>query len=118
MARSLFPLLLVLVRWNDINVSNEGAHSFKLAFFEDANGGAPGNTGTYTAVSQLAPQTYSFASVVSGVKTVHLDVLTSSLQIEIRELALNGTTAAVPEPAGWALGLLGAAALAGWRRSA
>ncbi len=56
--------------------------------------------------------------MVSGVKTVHLDVLTSSLQIEIRELAFNGTTAAVPEPAGWALGLLGAAALVGWRRSA
>ncbi len=56
MPRSLFPLLLVLVLWNDINVSNEGVRSFKLVF-EDANGGALRNTGTYTVVSQLAPQT-------------------------------------------------------------
>jgi MYXO-CTERM domain-containing protein len=103
------------VLWNDVNVLNEGVRSFKLVF-EDASGGVLGSTGTYTAVSQFAPQTYSFASVVSGVKTVHLDVLTSILQIEIRELAFNGTVTAVPEPATWALGLLGAAALAGWRR--
>ncbi len=103
--------------WNDINISNEGVRSFKLVF-EDASGGALGSTGIYTAVSQFAPQTYSFASVVGGVKTVHLDVLTSSMQIEIRELAFNGTPA-VPEPATWALWLAGMAALAalaGWLR--
>jgi hypothetical protein len=103
------------VLWNDINISNEGVRSFKLVF-EDASGGALGSTGTYNAVSQFAPQTYTFASMVSGVKTVHLDVLTSSYQIEIRELAFNGTATAVPEPASWALGLLGAAAMVGWRR--
>ena len=105
------------VLWNDINVLNEGVRSFNLVL-EDANGAWLGTAGTYTAVSQFAPQTYSFASVVSGVKTVHLDVLTSSLQIEIRELAFNGTASAVPEPATWALALLGAAALAGSRRRA
>lgn len=102
------------VLWNDINISAEGVRSFKLVF-EDAGGGALGSTGTYTAVSQFAPQTYSFASVVSGVKTVHLDVLTSSLQIEIRELAFNGTPA-VPEPATWALWLAGAAVMVGLKR--
>lgn len=102
------------VLWNDINVLNEGVRSFNLVL-DDVNGAWLGTAGTYTAVSQFAPQTYSFASVVSGVKTVHLDVLTSSLQIEIRELAFNGTATAVPEPASWALALLGAAALAGWR---
>jgi hypothetical protein len=102
------------VLWNDINIFNEGVRSFKLVF-EDVGGGALGSTGIYTAVSQLAPQVYSFAGVVSGVKTVHLDVLTSSLQIEIREVAFNGAPA-VPEPATWALWLAGTAAMVGLRR--
>jgi PEP-CTERM motif len=99
--------------WNDINVSNEGVRSFTLSF-EDAGGGWLGTSGTLLSVSQLAPQLYTFASTVVGVKTVQLDVLTSSLQIEIRELAFNGV-AAVPEPGTWATMLAGLAAL-GWMR--
>lgn len=82
--------------WNDINVLNEGVRSFTLSF-EDAGGSALGSTGTLLAVSQSGPQVYSFADTVMGVKTVQLDVLTSSLQIEIREVAFNGV-AVVPEP--------------------
>lgn len=84
------------VLWNDINVRNEGVRTFTLEFL-DIGGSSLGSTGVLSAVSQLAPQTYSFASAVQNVKTVNLDVLTSSLQIEIRELAFNGVSA-VPEP--------------------
>lgn len=85
--------------WNDINVSNEGVRSFTLSF-EGLSGNALGSTGALSAVSQFAPQLYSFAGTVSGVKTVQIDVLASSLQIEIREVAFNGvaTVTAVPEP--------------------
>jgi hypothetical protein len=92
--------------WNDVNISNEGVRSFKLVF-EGAGGDELGSTGTFTAVSQFAPQTYTFGSLMTGVKTVHLDVLTSSLQIEIRELAFNGTVTAVPEPETWTMLLAG-----------
>jgi hypothetical protein len=94
--------------WNDINVRSEGVRTFTLSF-EDAAGALLGSTGTLSAVSQADPQVYSFASRVMGVKTVQLDVLTASWQIEIRELAFNGVSA-VPEPATWATmfaGLLG-----------
>ena len=93
--------------WNDINVVNEGVRSFKLTF-EDIGGNLLSSSATLTAVSQFAPQVYSFASV-AGVKTVQLDVLTSSLQIEIREVAFNGvpTVSAVPEPVTYALMLAG-----------
>ena len=97
--------------WNDINVSNEGVRSFTLSF-EDVGGMLLASTGTLSAVSQLAPQVYSFASTVTGVKTVQLDVLTSSLQVEIREVVFNGV-AAVPEPATLATMLAGLAAM-GW----
>jgi len=89
--------------WNDINVVNEGVLSFKLTF-EGIGGNALGSSAVLTAVSQLAPQVYSFANVAS-VKTVQLDVVTSNLQIEIREVAFNGvpTVSAVPEPETYAL---------------
>ncbi len=97
--------------WNDINILNEGVRSFSLAF-EDAAGAALGSTGVFTAVSQFAAQVYSFASV-AGVRRVHMDVITSNLQIEIREVAFNGALStpggSVPEPASL---LLTAAALA------
>lgn len=99
------------VLWNDINVLNEGVRSFSLEFV-DGQGSVLGQTGPLLAVSQLAPQTYSFASAVQGVKTVHLDVASSNLQIEIRELAFNGEVSAVPELATWATMLLGLAGLA------
>ncbi len=96
--------------WNDINISNEGVRSFTLSF-EDASGGSLGSTGVFSAVSQFAAQVYGFASV-ANVRRVHMDVLTSNLQIEIREVAFNGTLSApggsVPEPASL---LLAAAAL-------
>jgi hypothetical protein len=95
--------------WNDINVSNEGVRTFQLSF-EDASGNLLGSTGTLSAVSQLAPQVYTFASTVMGVSTVQLDVLTSNLQIEIRELAFNGV-AVVPEPGTLATMLAGLGAL-------
>jgi len=103
--------LTTLTIWNDINVWNEGVRSFKLSF-EDAAGAALGTTATYSAVSQYAPQSYSFATV-AGVKRVHMDVLSSNTQIELREVTFNGTAAAVPEPGAWALmglGLVGVAA--------
>jgi hypothetical protein len=104
------------VLWNDINILNEGVRTFKLEFL-DAAGASLGSTGTLSAVSRFAPQTYTFASTVAGVKTVHLDVLTSALQIEIRELAFNGVAAAVPEPAAVALWLAGLGTLMGVHRA-
>lgn len=98
--------------WNDINVLNEGVRTFALTF-ADASGATLGSTGTLAAVSQLAAQTYSFASTIIGVKTVHMDVLTSSIQIEIREVAFNGNVSAVPEPTSAALLLAGLAGVAG-----
>ena len=98
------------VLWNDINVFNEGVRSFELHFL-DAGNTQIGSSGLLSAVSQLAPQTYSFGTV-AGVKSVVLDVSTASLQIEIRELAFNGNVSAVPEPASAVLVLAGLAAIA------
>jgi PEP-CTERM motif len=103
------------VLWNDINVLNEGVRSFKLEFV-DAGGLSLGSTGTLAATSMFAAQTYSFASTVSGVKTVHMDVLSSNLQIEIRELAFNGVSS-VPEPATLAMMLAGLGAVLGLSRA-
>lgn len=106
--------------WNDINILNEGVRSFTLSF-EGAGGIDLGSTGVYTAVSQFAAQVYSFAPV-AGVQRVHMDVLTSNLQIEIREVAFNGEASvpggSVPEPASLLLvaAALGAAAAAMKRR--
>jgi hypothetical protein len=103
------------VLWNDINILNEGVRSFKLVF-EDASGSVLGSTGTLNAISMFAPQTYTFANV-SGVKTVQMDVLTSSLQIEIREVAFNGVVTAVPEPSNVAMMLAGLVGLGGVLRA-
>lgn len=103
------------VLWNDINVLNEGVRTFTMSF-QDAAGADLGSTGVLSAVSMLAPQTYTFAASVNGVKTVQLDVLTSSLQIEIREVAFNGMVSSVPEPSPAALLACGLAALALRRR--
>lgn len=99
--------------WNDINVLNEGVRTFTLTFL-DADGMSLGSTGTLMAVSQLAAQTYSFASTVFGAKTVYMDVLTSSVQLEIREVAFNGNVSAVPEPTSTALLAAGLAAMGGF----
>jgi len=112
--------LASFVLWNDVNVSAEGINNFSLRFHDAADAliaTAPVLTGP---VGQLAPQTYTFASVVTGVSKVNLDVLSSNIgvveHIEIREVAFNGIpTLAVPEPSTWAmlvagLGLLGFAA--------
>lgn len=103
--------------WNDVNVLNEGVRSFRLSF-EDAAGAHLGTTASHAAVSQFAPQAYSFAPV-AGVKRVHMDVLQAQFQIELREVAFNGMAAAVPEPGAWALmglGLTGVAAAVRRRR--
>lgn len=97
--------------WNDINISNEGVRTFRLSF-EDEAGASLGNTGVFNAVSQFNAQIYNFAPV-SGVKRVQLDVITSNLQIEIREVAFNGTASLgnnVPEPTSLALACVALAA--------
>ena len=105
--------------WNDINILNEGVRSFSLAF-EDAAGASLGSTGVFTAVSQFAAQVYSFATV-ADVRRVHLDVLTSNLQIEIREVAFNGTASggggSVPAPASLWLAAVALGAAAGANRA-
>ena len=84
--------------WNDINVNNEGVRTFSLNFI-DSEGFSLGTTGVLNAVSQFDAQVYDFGQTFVGVKTVEFNVLSSSLQIEIRELAFNGSaTFAVPEP--------------------
>jgi hypothetical protein len=104
--------------WNDINIFNEGVRSFRLTF-EDAAGATLGSTGVFSAVSQFAAQVYGFASV-ANVRRVQLDVLTSNLQIEIREVAFNGTRStpggSVPEPASLLLAGVALAAAGGASR--
>ena len=96
--------------WNDVNILNEGVRTFSLSFFDSANMNL-GSTGVLNAVSQFNAQVYDFGQTYTGVQTVGLNVLTSNLQIEIRELAFNGTaTSSVPAPASLALfgaGLIG-----------
>lgn len=101
--------------WNDINILNEGVRTFKLTF-EDVSGATLGSTGTLSAVSQYNAQVYTFASTMAGVKRVQMDVLSSNLQIEIREVAFNGSVAAVPEPGTVATMLAGLALVAGLSR--
>ena len=106
--------------WNDINVSNEGVRSFRLDFFNSSNVSL-GSTGVCSAVSQFSLQVYSFPTV-NNVKWVNLLVLTSSLQIEIRELAFDGKPSAlVAEPASsmlFAIGLIVRTARRNARRGA
>lgn len=84
-----------MVLWNDINVLGEGVENFRLDFFNAANvliGSSPPYVGPY---GQLAPQTYTFPSVVNGVKRVDLVVQTlhpspcCGLGLEIREVGIN-----------------------------
>lgn len=103
--------------WNDINISNEGVRSFRLGFEDDA-GNLLGSTGVFNAVSIFAAQVYGFAPV-RGVRRVQLDVISSNLQIEIREVAFNGQPTAggsVSEPGSAALALLGLAVAGGAMR--
>ena len=99
--------------WNDVFVGAQGVRDFRLEFFDVADG-ALGQTMTFTAVSQLAGQTFAFDKVFS-VASVDLVVLTAAAQIEIRELAFNGELSgnaasnSVPVPASiwlFAMGLL------------
>ncbi|MDB2449172.1 PEP-CTERM sorting domain-containing protein [Pseudomonadales bacterium] len=84
--------------WNDINLNDEGVRTFLLNFI-DSEGFSLGTTAVLHAVSQFDTQVYDFGQTFVGVKTVEFNVLSSSLQIEIRELAFNGSaTFAVPEP--------------------
>lgn len=84
--------------WNDINLNNEGVRTFSLNFI-DSEEFSLGATGVLNAVSLFEAQVYNFGQTFVGVKTVEFNVLSSSLQIEIRELAFNGSaTFAVPEP--------------------
>jgi hypothetical protein len=104
--------------WNDINIASQGVRTFTLSF-EDAAGATLATTPILSAVSQFPAQVFNFATV-AGVKRVQMDVLTSSLQIEIREVTFNGDVSVVPEPGALALMLAGLAAVGGVvrRRSA
>ena len=107
--------------WNDINVLHEGVGTFRLRFYDAADAFLQ-TSATFTAPDgQFAPGVYSFASV-ANVGRVELEVLTLlnvpggvCCRIEIREVAFEGQTAAIPEPETYALmlaglGLVGAAA--------
>ena len=105
--------------WNDINVLHEGVGTFRLHFY-DAGDAFIQTSSTFTAPDgQFAAGVYSFASVanVSRVELEVLSLLTGGVccRIEIREVAFEGQTAAIPEPETYALmlaglGLVGAAA--------
>ena len=105
--------------WNDINVLHEGVGTFRLHFYDAADAFIQ-TSATFTAPDgQFAAGVYSFASVanVSRVELEVLSLLTGGVccRIEIREVAFEGQTAAIPEPETYALmlaglGLVGAAA--------
>ncbi len=101
--------------WNDINIVNEGVRSFRLDFFED-DGDAIGSTGTLTAISKFAPNTYTFTAF-ERVSRVDMVILTVSGRVEIREVGFDGAVSApIPEPGTTALMLLGLAGVAGIAR--
>ncbi len=103
--------------WNDLNVVHEGVGDFQLHFY-NAAGQFISSSAVYTApIGQVGPGVYSFAPV-PNVGIVELEVLTlltggSCCRIEIREVAFT----AVPEASASLLVALGAAALAGRRRT-
>ena len=103
--------------WNDLNVVHEGVGDFQLHFY-NAAGQFISSSAVYTApIGQVGPGVYSFAPV-PNVGIVQLEVLTlltggSCCRIEIREVAFT----AVPEASASLLVALGAAALAGRRRT-
>jgi len=97
--------------WNDINVNREGVDTFKLHFFDASDNLIQSSSILNAPIGQLAPQTYSFASIIQGVSKVDLETLTLltggvGSRIEIRELAFNGEIpSAVPVPAAiWLFG--------------
>ena len=93
--------------------------TFRLHFYDAADTFIQ-TSSTFTAPDgQVAAGVYSFASVanVSRVELEVLSLLTGGIccRIEIREVAFEGQTAAIPEPETYALmlaglGLVGAAA--------
>jgi len=75
--------------WNDVNVNNEGIRKFRLDFFDESDT-LISESQTYTAKSQLSANDFIFNSIILGVKKVNLIIITSSIQIEIRELEFKG----------------------------
>jgi len=117
--------LTSFVLWNDINVVAEGITSFELSFYNGL-GGLISTTGTYNVLSQgvLAGQTFNFASTVSGVSKVNLNVLSVNPHInvtgiEIREVSFHGSVSnpSVPDTGStFALLSLGFLSIVGFRR--
>lgn len=83
--------------WNDINVLNEGVRSFDMMFY-DSSGVLLGSLLGQSAISTTSAQEYMLTAILSGVRSISMNVTFSNLQIEIREIAFSGQLSYVSTP--------------------